>query len=77
MDSYRPPGDTAMRPDPVDSGWARVIRHGPRSVGEVLRSASAAMDEQDEAEGRATDPVASIRAERSRHTLWGRMFGRR
>jgi hypothetical protein len=75
MNSYRLPADAAMRPDPVGSGWAHAIHRGPRSIGEVLRAASTAMDEQDEAERRAADPLTWIRAER-RRTLWGRLFGR-
>jgi hypothetical protein len=65
------------RPDPVDSGWARRISQGPRSVEEVLRAASAAMDAEDEAEAYRRDPIGYITAQRARTTLWGRLFGRR
>jgi hypothetical protein len=61
---------------PVGAGWARTIRQ-PRTVEEILADASKAMDEQDEAERMAADPIAYIRAERGRRTLWGRLFGRR
>jgi hypothetical protein len=65
------------RPDPVDTGWARRISQGPRTVEEVLRAASAAMDAQDEAEAYARDPIRYVAAQRRRRTLWGRLFGRR
>ena len=64
------------RPDPVDAGWARRLHSEPRSVGEVLRSASDAMDRQDEAEEQARDPVAYARAWRRKHNLWSRLSGR-
>ncbi|HEY2306956.1 MAG TPA: hypothetical protein VGI05_13840 [Streptosporangiaceae bacterium] len=52
MDAYRLPVDAAMQASPVDAGWARSIREGPKTVEQVLRRASAAMDAQDEAEAR-------------------------
>jgi hypothetical protein len=74
---YRLPVDAEMQRNPVDSGWARGISRGPRTVGEVLAAASAAMDEQDERERQAADPVLWLRAERRKHRLWDRLLGRR
>jgi chorismate-pyruvate lyase len=62
---------------PVDAGWARSIRQGPRTIGEVLRSASEAMDREDEAERYRADPIAYISAHQRKHRLWDRLFGRR
>jgi hypothetical protein len=50
----------------------------PRTVAEILAAASEAMDREDEAEWAAADPIAWIRAQRARRTLWGRLvYGRR
>jgi hypothetical protein len=77
VETHRLPVDAALRPDPVDAGWARVIRRGPRTIGEVLRSASDAMDEEDRLAAVAADPLAFVIAAR-RRCLWGRlMHGRR
>ena len=76
MDLHRLPCDAAMHPDPVDTGWARAVHRGPRTVEQVLGAALAAMNEQDEAERRAADPVAWLRAERRRRSLFWHLFGR-
>jgi hypothetical protein len=56
---------------------SRLYRE-PRTVAEVLAGALAAMEAQDEAEAYRADPIAYVRAERARRTLWGRlMHGRR
>jgi hypothetical protein len=64
------------QPDPVDTGWARRIRQGPRTIEEVLHAASARMDAEDEAEAYWRDPVAWVRAHRPRR-LWDVLLGRR
>ena len=57
---------------------ARIARHGePRTVAEVLAAASEAMDREDAELERARDPVAWLRAERRKHSLFWRLFGRR
>jgi len=61
----------------ADRGWVRALAAGPKTIQQVLAGASAAMDEQDRAEAYARDPIAYMRAERARRTLWGRLFGRR
>lgn len=63
------------QPGPVDTGWARAIHRGPRTIDEVLRSAGEAMDAEDEAAELDRDPVAWLRARRPR-TLFNRLFGR-
>ena len=64
------------RPDPVDAGWARRLHSEPRTVAEVLATASRDMDAQDERERQAADPVAWLRAHRRKHNLWARLSGR-
>jgi hypothetical protein len=76
MDLYPLPADQAMRQDPVETGWTRVIRHGPMTVEQVLERGRAAMEAEDEREAREADPVAWLRAERRRRRLWDRLFGR-
>jgi hypothetical protein len=46
-------------------------------VSEVLTEALERMNAEDEAEAYRADPIAYIRAQRARTTLWGRLFGRR
>ena len=62
------------RPDPAERGWAHAIHRGPRTVAEVLAAASAAMDAEDEAAGRARDPIAWARARRPRSRLIDRLL---
>jgi hypothetical protein len=55
---------------------ARIACGGaPRTIGEVLRAASAAMDREDAEAERARDPVTWLRAERRQHSLFWRLFG--
>jgi hypothetical protein len=69
--------------DPLDLARVRPVsayrvHRMPRTVGEVLAGASAAMDAADEAEREAADPIAYAAAQRARRTLWGRLLhGRR
>lgn len=63
--------------DPVDRGWAYRIHRGPRTIQEVLRAASAAMDEQDKREAYERDPLLWLAAQRRKHSLWARLTGRR
>ena len=65
------------QPDPVDAGWARSLTRGPRTVSEVLGEALERMNAEDEAETYRRDPVTWLRAERARHSLFWRLFGRR
>ena len=67
--------DRPPAPGPVDTGWARVIRHGPMTVEQVLDRARAEMDAQDEAEAYRRDPIAYIRARRPRRLI-DRLLGR-
>lgn len=67
---YRQP-----RPGPVDDGWARRIRQGPRTVEQILADASRAMDEQDRREAMAADPIAWAWAHRPRRLI-DRLLGR-
>lgn len=53
---------------------ARLYR-GERTIGEILRSASKAMDEEDAELERQRDPLAWIRAPR-RRSLLNRLLGR-
>ena len=62
-------------PRPVESGWARSIRRGPRTLDEVLASARAEMDEQDRREEMERDPIAYVRAHRPSRLL-DRLLGR-
>jgi hypothetical protein len=64
------------KPDPVDAGWMRRIRHGPMTVDQVLARGLAEMLDQDDAEERQRDPVRYASARRMRHTLLGRLLGR-
>lgn len=64
------------RPDPVAEGWAHRLASEPRTLDEILRSASAGMDAEDDRQERERDPVAWLRASRRRRTLWARLFGR-
>jgi hypothetical protein len=75
VDVYRLPVDQAMQGSPVDAGWTRAIHRGPRTVEEVLRAASAAMDAEDEAERRQRDPFTVAIAPR-RPSLLRRLLGR-
>jgi hypothetical protein len=59
----------------VAEGRARVLRRGPRTLGEVLAEAAAAMDDEDQAEEYAKDPVTWLRAHRPPRNLWERLFG--
>jgi hypothetical protein len=63
------------QPAPVDTGWARAIRHGPMTVEQVLDRARAEMAEQDRQEAMAADPVAWLRAHRPRRLI-DRLLGR-
>jgi hypothetical protein len=63
------------RPVPVNSGWSRVLYRGPRTLSEVLRDASAAMDAEDARQAMAADPFAFVIAQRRRNLL-GRLLGR-
>lgn len=74
MDLHRLPVDAEMQASPIDRGWARSIRN-PRTVGEVLRAASREMDEQDERERQAADPIAYLPAHRGRRLI-DRLLGR-
>jgi hypothetical protein len=58
----------------VDAGWVRRLRRGPRTLGEILRDASAAMAAQDEAERRGGDPFTYVPAHRVKRTLWDRLL---
>jgi hypothetical protein len=66
-----------MQRDPVDTGWARALSPGPRTVSEVLTEARERMDAEDRAEEAQHDPVTWLRAERARRSLFWRLFGRR
>jgi hypothetical protein len=66
-----------LHQDPMAAGWSRALTRGPRTVSEVLTEARDRMDAEDEAEAYRADPIAYIRAQRARTTLWGRLFGRR
>lgn len=63
--------------DPVSAGWSRALTRGPRTVSEVLAEALQRMDAEDEAEAYRRDPITWLRAERRRHSLFWRLFGRR
>jgi hypothetical protein len=76
MDVYPLPG-APQPPSRVDEGWSRVIRHGRRTVRQVLDAARAEMELQDAAEAYRADPVGYIQAHRRRHQLWDRWFGHR
>jgi hypothetical protein len=75
MDLFPVPG--SLPPDPVGAGWARVIRHGPQTVAQVLERARAEMDDQDERERQAADPLLWARAHRPRTLLDRLLHGRR
>jgi hypothetical protein len=75
MELHPLPG--SLQPSKVDQGWSRVIRHGRRTVAEVLADARAEMELQDEAEAYRADPIGYVRAWERRRTLFGRWFGRR
>jgi len=77
VELHRLPADAAMQADPVSAGWSRALTLGPRTIPEVLAEALARMEAEDEAERYRADPIAYIRAQRVRTTLWGRLFGRR
>jgi hypothetical protein len=64
------------RPHPVDSGWSQVVSRGPRTLSEVLRDASAAMDEEDRRQAMAADPLVYARPRGCRASLWRRLLGR-
>jgi hypothetical protein len=63
---FRPP-DLPLRA--VDDGWARVIRHGPSTLDEILGRARQRMDAEDRLEQYRADPVAYLRAHRPRSNL--------
>jgi hypothetical protein len=75
MELHRLPVDAAMQRDPVDSGWARAIYRGPRTIGQVLAAAAAEMDAEDERLEQARDPVGWVRAHRPRRLI-DRLLGR-
>jgi hypothetical protein len=56
-------------------GEVRRLYRPPRTVEEVLRDASRAMDLEDEAERYRADPVLWIRGERRKRSLFWRLFG--
>jgi hypothetical protein len=58
----------------ASAGEVRRLSRGPRTVEEVLRAASDAMDREDAEAERARDPVAYVRAQRRRRRLWDRLF---
>jgi hypothetical protein len=64
------------RPDSADSGWAQALYRGPRTLSEVLRDASAAMDEEDRRQAMAADPLVYARPRGCRAPLWRRLLGR-
>ena len=54
-----------------------ALHRGPRTIGEVLAAASAAMDAEDERLERERDPVAWLHTRRRRRNLLGRLlYGR-
>lgn len=63
------------RPDPVDAGWARRIRHGPMTIDQVLARGLSDMLDEDEAERRRADPFTFVTGPR-RRSLWARLTGR-
>lgn len=65
------------QPDPVGAGWSRALSRGPRTVSDVLAEALTRMEAEDRAEEARRDPVTWLRAERARHSLFWRLFGRR
>jgi hypothetical protein len=77
VELHRLPVDAAMQAEPVSVGWSRALTCGPRSLSEVLGAALEQMNAEDEAEAYRADPIAYITAQRSKRTLWGRLFGRR
>jgi hypothetical protein len=80
MDPCRLPADQAvhamLRPSPVDAGWARVLSHGPMTIGAVLERGRDEMKAQERAKREAAGPVAYVRAHRARRSLLGRLLGR-
>ena len=66
-----------LQQDPVSAGWSRALSRGPRTVSEVLAEALTRMEAEDRAEAYRRDPVTWLRAERARHSLFWRLFGRR
>ena len=58
-------------------GWSRALTREPRTISEILTEARERMDAEDQAEAYRADPIAYITAQRSKRTLWGRLFGRR
>ena len=70
-----PPG--LQQQDPVGAGWSRALSRGPRTISEVLTEALTRMEAEDRAEAYRRDPVTWLRAERARHSLFWRLFGRR
>lgn len=74
MELHPLPGPFAELGREIAAGNIRMLHQQPRTVSEILRDASAAMDEQDQAEEYARDPVAWLRAHRPRNRLWDRLF---
>lgn len=64
-------------PNAVQRGEVRRVSHGPLTVDQVLGRGLQAMLDEDRAEAERADPIRYVTAQRSRRTLWGRLFGRR
>jgi regulator of protease activity HflC (stomatin/prohibitin superfamily) len=64
-------------PQVVQRGEVTRLYRGERTLAEILADASRQMDAEDEAERYRADPIRYVTAQRSRRTLWGRLFGRR
>lgn len=62
-------------PKTVERGEAVRLYRGERTLAEILADASRQMDEQDEREAMARDPIAYIRARRPRRLI-DRLLGR-
>jgi hypothetical protein len=69
MELHPLPGPWADLDRVIAAGNVRLLQQQPRTVGEILRDASAAMDVADEAEEYARDPVSWLRAHRPRRRL--------
>jgi hypothetical protein len=76
VELYPLPGALAELGRAVAEGQARMLRRGPRTLAEILTAAAEAMDDEDQAEEYARDPVTWLRAHRPPRNLWERLFGR-
>jgi hypothetical protein len=75
MDLYPLPVEPVVLPGPVDSGWARVIRHGPLTIEQVLGRGLEQMLAEDERDRQAADPVLWAWEHRPRRLI-DRLLGR-